>query len=105
MVTEHYEDGEGEILGRVRRVVGADLPLVASLDFHANLTEAMTELATALTIYRTYPHIDMDATGGRARSLAAAARLCCIAAIFEVERRPAAIEGADRSALLLGGAP
>ncbi len=69
MVTERYEDGEGEVLGRVRQVIGAQLPLVASLDFHANLTEAMTELATALTIYRTYPHIDLDTTGVRAHEL------------------------------------
>ena len=69
MVTERYEDGEGEVLGRVRRVIGAQVPLVASLDFHANLTEAMTDLATALTIYRTYPHIDLDLTGVRAHEL------------------------------------
>src|SRR5205823_14612108 len=35
MVTEHLDDGEGEILARVRRVVGNDVPLVASLDLHA----------------------------------------------------------------------
>ena len=38
MVTEHFDDGEGEILARVRKVIGKDLPLVASLDLHANVT-------------------------------------------------------------------
>jgi microcystin degradation protein MlrC len=63
MVTEHLDDGEGEILARVRRVVGNDLPLVASLDLHANVTPAMIEHADALIAYRTYPHIDMAETG------------------------------------------
>src|SRR5688572_26633215 len=38
MVTEHLEDGEGEILRRVRAVVGRALPVVCSLDLHANIT-------------------------------------------------------------------
>ncbi|HUN51755.1 MAG TPA: M81 family metallopeptidase, partial [Candidatus Sulfotelmatobacter sp.] len=66
MVSEHLEDGEGELLARLRRVVGADLPLVASLDLHANVTAAMVEHASALIAYRTYPHIDMAETGMRA---------------------------------------
>jgi len=63
MVTEHLDDGEGEILARVRRVIGKDLPLVVSLDLHANVTPVMVEHADALIAYRTYPHIDMAATG------------------------------------------
>ena len=69
MVTEHLEDGEGEILRRVRALVGPDLPLVASLDLHANVTPQMVEQATALAIFRTYPHLDMADTGGRAFAL------------------------------------
>ena len=69
MVAEHVEDGEGEILARVRRVVGPDLPLVASLDLHANITPAMVELSDALVVFRTYPHVDMAKTG-RARGVA-----------------------------------
>jgi microcystin degradation protein MlrC len=63
MVTEHLDDGEGEILARVRKVIGKDMPLVASLDLHANVTPEMVEYADALIAYRTYPHIDMAATG------------------------------------------
>src|SRR5882757_4420371 len=71
MVTEHFDDGEGEILRRVRQVIGKDLPLVASLDLHANVTPEMVEHADALIAYRTYPHVDMADTGrASARHLA-----------------------------------
>jgi microcystin degradation protein MlrC len=63
MVTEHLDDGEGEILARVRRVIGNDIPLVVSLDLHANVTPQMVEHADALIAYRTYPHVDMADTG------------------------------------------
>ena len=63
MVTEHYDDGEGETLARVRKVIGKDLPLVVSLDLHANVSPEMMEHADALIAYRTYPHIDMADTG------------------------------------------
>jgi microcystin degradation protein MlrC len=63
MVTEHLDDGEGEILARVRKVIGNDLPLVVSLDLHANVTPEMVEHADALIAYRTYPHVDMADTG------------------------------------------
>jgi microcystin degradation protein MlrC len=63
MVAEHLDDGEGEILARVRKVIGNDLPLVVSLDLHANVTPEMVEHADALIAYRTYPHVDMADTG------------------------------------------
>src|SRR6202040_4168386 len=63
MVTEHLDDGEGEILARVREVIGKDVPLVTSLDLHANVTPEMMEHADALIAYRTYPHVDMAETG------------------------------------------
>src|ERR1700726_2198902 len=63
MVAEHLDDGEGEILARVREVIGADLALVASLDLHANVTPEMVGNADALIAYRTYPHVDMADTG------------------------------------------
>jgi microcystin degradation protein MlrC len=71
MVAEHLDDGEGEILSRVRDAIGNDLPLVASLDLHANVTPEMMEHADALIAYRTYPHVDMADTGrAAARHLA-----------------------------------
>lgn len=69
MVTEHYEDGEGELLRRVRDLVGDEVPIVISLDLHANVTAGMVEHSDAMTIYRTYPHLDMAVTGARAYDL------------------------------------
>jgi len=69
MVAEHYEDGEGELLRRIRALVGDRVPIVASLDYHTNMTAEMVRHASAMVGYRTYPHIDMAATGGRAAAL------------------------------------
>lgn len=69
MVSETHADGEGEILTRIRKAVGPDIPLVASLDLHANVSPLMVEMADGLTIFRTYPHIDMAETGARAFQL------------------------------------
>jgi microcystin degradation protein MlrC len=63
MVAEHIDDGEGEVLKRVREVIGSELPLVVSLDLHANVTPEMVAYADALIAYRTYPHVDMADTG------------------------------------------
>ena len=71
MVTESHEDGEGELLARARAIVGPDVPIVASLDLHANVTERMVEAADLLVGFRTYPHVDMAETGGRAAGLLA----------------------------------
>lgn len=65
MVAEHFDDGEGEILRRVRAAVGDDVPVVASLDLHANVTQAMFDYADVLCAFRTYPHVDMARTGSR----------------------------------------
>lgn len=79
MVTEHREDGEGALLRRIRAQVGPDLPIVVSLDLHANITRAMVDMASAICMFRTYPHLDMAATGARClevmRRLLAGARL------------------------------
>jgi microcystin degradation protein MlrC len=69
MVSEHLEDGEGELLRRLRQRVGAALPIVVALDFHANITPAMFEHASGLLAYRSYPHVDMAQTGQRAWEL------------------------------------
>ncbi len=73
MVVETFEDGEGELLRQVREIVGPDMPIIISLDLHANVTEAMVRHATAISIFRTYPHLDMALTGARAYELMSAA--------------------------------
>jgi len=70
-VAEHADDSEGELLMRLRAIVGPELPIVASLDLHANVTARMLEMADALIAYRTYPHVDMAATGELAATLLA----------------------------------
>ncbi|HUE65305.1 MAG TPA: M81 family metallopeptidase [Rhizomicrobium sp.] len=69
MVCEHEDDGEGLLLERLRQAVGPRVPIVASLDLHANVTRRMLTLADALVAYRTYPHEDMAETGERAAGL------------------------------------
>lgn len=67
MVTESYDDGEGELLRRIR-ACAPDVPIAVALDFHANLTQAMVDNSTVIDGYRTYPHVDMYQTGERAVS-------------------------------------
>jgi len=67
-VADSYPDMEGEILRRVRAIVG-DLPLTISLDPHCNLTAEMVARCDAVVPFRTYPHIDMRAAGSQAMAL------------------------------------
>lgn len=59
MVTDFCEDGEGELLARLRQAVGPELPIAVTLDPHGNVTMQMCELANILVAFTTYPHIDM----------------------------------------------
>lgn len=68
-MVDSFPDAEGELLRRVRAIVGDDLPLTISLDPHANLTEQMVRLADAVVPYRTYPHVDMKEAGAQAMRL------------------------------------
>jgi microcystin degradation protein MlrC len=65
MVTERHDDGEGELLGRVRAAVGPDVPILVSLDLHANVSPQIVENADFISSYRTYPHVDWGLSGGR----------------------------------------
>lgn len=65
MVSESLADGEGELLRRVRETVGPDVPVVASLDLHANISTEMVKHSDYLSIFRTYPHLDMAEAGAR----------------------------------------
>ncbi len=68
MVTRSFEDGEGELLRRLR-AVAPDIPVGVALDMHANLYPDMVGLATVVSGYHTYPHIDMDETALKAGRL------------------------------------
>ncbi|WP_417459301.1 M81 family metallopeptidase [Kordiimonas sp.] len=66
MVAEGAPDADGMLLRRVRDLIGPDVLLVASLDFHANVSDEMVQATDALVVFRTYPHVDMADTGRRA---------------------------------------
>jgi microcystin degradation protein MlrC len=68
-MVDSFPDAEGELLRRVRAIVGATLPLTISLDPHANLTPAMVNQADVVVPFRTYPHVDMKEAGARGASL------------------------------------
>ena len=59
MVTEDEEDGDGDILQSLRAFVGNNVPIVTTLDLHANLTEKMVTNADVFIPYQEYPHVDM----------------------------------------------
>jgi microcystin degradation protein MlrC len=65
MVTESLEDGEGELLARIRRMA-PQVPIAVALDMHTNLYPAIVDNITTLAGYQTYPHVDNYATGVRA---------------------------------------
>ncbi len=65
MVTDSYDDAEGELLRRIR-VVAPDVLIGVALDMHCNLSVAICMLSTCVAGYQTYPHVDMYETGLRA---------------------------------------
>lgn len=66
MVLDFCEDGEGELLRRIRSLVGKEIPIAMTLDPHANVSEQMGELADIIVSFKTYPHIDMRDAGRQA---------------------------------------
>lgn len=69
MVTESFDDAEGQLLSQVRQIVGPQVPIAITLDLHANVSPLMTEMANIICSYRTYPHIDMRDRGRQAGEL------------------------------------
>jgi len=65
LVAANQPDVEGALLSLIRRHIGTRVPLVATLDLHANITARMVENADALVLYHTAPHIDVFETGQR----------------------------------------
>lgn len=71
MVTPRFPDADGEVLRRLRDGLGPDFPILATLDYHANVSPLMAEKADALIGYQTYPHIDQRDRGLLAADLMA----------------------------------
>lgn len=88
MVTEDNDDGDGEFLQSLRAVVGSEIPVVATLDLHANLTERMVKNSAALIPYREYPHADMYARGLDAANLMIRVLNGGVRPVMKYARRP-----------------
>jgi len=69
MATESLEDPEGELLARLRGLLGRDIPIAITLDLHANVTRRMCQLADIVVSFKTYPHVDMREAGRHAAGL------------------------------------
>jgi microcystin degradation protein MlrC len=95
MVAASHEDAEGELLGRLRARIGPEVPVVATLDLHANVTRLMAANANALIAFRTYPHVDMYERAWQAAELLERAMLGEVRPVTAIARRPM-IYGLDR---------
>lgn len=99
MVAEGYDDCESDLIGRVRKVVGPDVPVGAELDLHCNIGPVTLRDATALVLFKEYPHIDVPeraddlftliegAVEGRTRPVMAAWD-CRMIGVFHTTRQP-----------------
>jgi len=99
MVAEGYDDAEGDLMAHVRRVVGPDVPIGVELDLHANVGAQKLENATAIVLFKEYPHIDVsdravdvfdliaDVLDGKTRPVMGWFD-CCTIGVFHTTRQP-----------------
>ncbi|MFC3228627.1 M81 family metallopeptidase [Marinibaculum pumilum] len=59
MVADGYDDCEGDLMARIRAIVGPEVPIGLELDLHCHITEAMLQNATAIMTFKEYPHVDI----------------------------------------------
>ena len=79
MVATESHDPDGDLIAAVRGQVGPDVPIVVTLDLHANISDTMATSCNTIIGYRTNPHVDMIERGEEAavmmrRMLAGGAR-------------------------------
>jgi microcystin degradation protein MlrC len=115
MIADGYPDAEGDLLTRVRALVGPDVVIGVELDLHCHLTRAKVDAASAIVIYKEYPHLDVSERAEdlwRIVSATLAGRIrptmalhdCRMIGIFPTTREPmrswvdrmSALEGKDR---------
>jgi microcystin degradation protein MlrC len=87
MVTRKFPSADTEVLRRVREAIGWKIPLVASLDFHANCDPRMADYADALIGYQTYPHVDQRQRGLLAAEILARAVRREIRPVMHIAKR------------------
>jgi microcystin degradation protein MlrC len=85
MVTDRFDDGEGELLRRIR-AIDPKTPICVAYDMHANFFDAMVSNAQIVTGYQTYPHIDQRQTAERAAR--------ALLRMMQSDVRPTAVWGA-----------
>ena len=102
MACEHTEDGEGELLSVLRGKLGQDVPITATLDLHANVTDRMAEMADILIPHRTYPHIDQYEVATEAAELLERMLIGEITPVITV-RRGQMLDGADHGRTTMPG--
>jgi microcystin degradation protein MlrC len=88
MVADGYDDCEGDLLARVRNLVGPDVVVGAELDPHNHLTVAMTDNADLMIAFKEYPHTDALERGFELVDLCAAAvekKIRPVAAVVDCE--------------------
>lgn len=71
LVAEDEPEGDAGILRRIRQALGPGYPIVVTHDYHANICPQLVELATALIVYQTNPHVDQRERGQQAAGLLA----------------------------------
>ncbi len=69
MTSTDHDDPDGELLAMVRKVVGTNVPVIATLDLHANISERMVDMADVLIAYLTNPHVDQEERAEEAAEL------------------------------------
>ena len=94
MVAEHLSDGEGQLLRSMREALGPNVPIGATLDLHANVTEDMARYADVIVSYRTYPHVDQRDIAVECAALIAKTLNKQISPVCHV-RRPPLLTGLD----------
>ncbi|MBR6729443.1 MAG: M81 family metallopeptidase [Clostridia bacterium] len=88
MVAEGHDDGEGDLFEFIRKRVGDEIPLISTLDLHANVTDKMVQHATALVPYEKYPHTDTFETGCKTATLMAETLLGRIKPVMAYRKVP-----------------
>ena len=68
-VAVNHRDCDGEIVTRIRQLVGPELPVVMTLDLHANVSQRMIAGTTATVSYRSNPHLDQRQRGFEAADI------------------------------------
>jgi len=99
MVADGYDDCEGDLLEKIRALVGPKVPVGAELDLHCHVSARMLRSATVLVTFKEYPHIDAadraddlftliaDAAEGNTKPVMAAWD-CRMIGVFHTTREP-----------------